>query len=204
MRDRGIILTGLALFLGLVTFPAWYNLARGATSRGPDIKLPATEKQCVAPTAYMRASHMDLLVDWREQVVREGNRTYRAPDGKVYTVSLTGTCMLKCHTVKEDFCDRCHNYAAVRSPYCWDCHVDPKLVKPLAHGSAAASEPRPSGSGSSTLAGPLAYARGSVSASEPRPSGSGSSTLAGPLAYARGSVSASEPRPSGSGSRSAP
>jgi hypothetical protein len=149
MRDRGIILTGLVVFLGLITFPAWYDLARGATSKGPQLVLPAAEKQCVAPTAWMRAWHMQLLVDWREQVVRQDNRTYRTSDGRVYEASLTGTCIMKCHTVKADFCDRCHNYAAVGSPYCWDCHVDPRLVKPLAHarGSAADSEPRPSGSG---------------------------------------------------------
>ena len=29
------------------------------------------------------------------------------------------------YTSTNDFCDRCHNYLAV-SPYCWDCHVDPK------------------------------------------------------------------------------
>jgi hypothetical protein len=153
VRDRGIILTGLVLFLGLITAPAWYNAARGATSKGPELKLPPGEKQCVAPTAWMRAWHMDLLVRWREQVVREGNRSYRAADGRLFNVSLTGTCIMKCHTVKADFCDRCHNYAAVQGPYCWDCHVDPRLVKPLApvRGSAGAGdaviEPLPLGSG---------------------------------------------------------
>jgi hypothetical protein len=145
MRDRGIILAGLLFFLGLITAPAWYNLARGATSKGPELKLPAGEKQCVASTAWMRAWHMDLLVSWREQVVREGNRSYRTPDGRLFNVSLTGTCLMRCHTVKTDFCDRCHNYAGVQGPYCWDCHVDPRLVKPLApaRASAADSEPRP-------------------------------------------------------------
>jgi hypothetical protein len=42
-------------------------------------------------------------------------------------MSLTGTCLTGCHTNKAEFCDRCHNYAAV-SVYCWDCHVDPKLA----------------------------------------------------------------------------
>lgn len=132
MRDQGIILTGLLLFLGLITTPAWYNLARSATSKGPELKLPAGEKQCVAPAGWMRASHMKLLVAWREQVVREGNRAYRAADGRVFNVSLTGTCIMKCHTVKADFCDRCHNYAAVQGPYCWDCHVDPALLRRVA------------------------------------------------------------------------
>jgi hypothetical protein len=130
MRDRALILTALVLFLALITFPAWYNLAAGKTSKGPDLRLPAQEKRCVAPVSYMRTSHMALLVDWRDEVVRNNVRTFRAFDGRTHTISLTGTC-LKCHDRKADFCDRCHNYAGLQGPYCWDCHIDPALVKPL-------------------------------------------------------------------------
>ena len=36
MRDRGVIYTGLLIFLGLMTFPVWHDLAAGTTSRrGP-------------------------------------------------------------------------------------------------------------------------------------------------------------------------
>lgn len=126
MRDREIIIGGLILFLGLITFPVWYNAAAGTTSKGPEPKLPAEEKNCVAPVAYMRISHMELLTTWRDEVVRQHNRKFVAFDGKTHTMSLTQTCM-KCHTSKADFCDRCHNYAGVK-PYCWDCHIDPKLV----------------------------------------------------------------------------
>ena len=128
MRDRGLILTGLLVFLVGITFPIWYDLTGGKTSRAPDLKRPAQEKVCVAPVSYMRTSHMALLVDWRDQVVRRNVRSFRSFDGKTYTMSLTGTC-LKCHDSKADFCDRCHNYAGVRTPYCWDCHVDPKLIQ---------------------------------------------------------------------------
>jgi hypothetical protein len=128
MRDRVLILTGLGLFLVLITFPIWYDLAGGKTSRAPDLKRPAIEKVCVAPTPYMRTSHMALLVDWREQVVRRNVRSFQSFDGKTYTMSLTGTCM-KCHDSKADFCDRCHNYAGVPTAYCWDCHVDPRLIQ---------------------------------------------------------------------------
>jgi hypothetical protein len=126
MRDRSWIFGGLAVFLALITFPIWYNLAARTTSKAPELKLPTQEKFCVAPTEYMRTSHMELLINWREEVVRNNVRTYTAFNGKTYKISLTGTC-LGCHTSKEEFCDRCHNYAAV-NPYCWDCHVDPKLV----------------------------------------------------------------------------
>jgi len=117
MRDRGVIYTALVLFLGLLTFPVWHNLSAHVTAKGPDVKLPGAEKKCVAPVEYMRTSHMNLLIAWRDQVVREGEPM----SGK----SLTPTCLEKCHGSKADFCDRCHNYAAV-TPSCWNCHEDRK------------------------------------------------------------------------------
>jgi hypothetical protein len=121
MRDRAQILTGLALFLALVTFPAWY----GRKSAPPKLRLPAQAKQCVAPVSYMKTSHMTLLLQWRDEAVRRGNRTYRSYDGKTYEISLSNTCLNQCHTSKAEFCDRCHTYAGVQQPYCFDCHNDP-------------------------------------------------------------------------------
>jgi hypothetical protein len=126
MRDRGLILGGLTLFVGLMTSPMWFNLAAGTSPKGPEPKLPTQEKHCVAPVEYMRTSHMNLLASWREEVVRGSGRTFVAFDGTTYTMSLTQTC-LKCHGSKADFCDRCHEYAGV-TPYCWDCHIDPKAI----------------------------------------------------------------------------
>jgi hypothetical protein len=123
MRDRGVIFTGLAVFLCAITFPAWWNVAHGKTSRGPDLRKPIGAN-CVLPTSQMRTSHMDLLMTWREAVVRTGTRSYHAFDGHNYRMSLTRTCLGECHTSKAEFCDRCHDYAAMQ-PYCWDCHVDP-------------------------------------------------------------------------------
>jgi hypothetical protein len=65
-----------------------------------------------------------MLNNWRDEVVREGNRLYVAADGKEYNMSLQNTCM-NCHSNKSKFCDECHNYVAVK-PYCWDCHIAPK------------------------------------------------------------------------------
>ncbi|MEW6016209.1 MAG: sulfate reduction electron transfer complex DsrMKJOP subunit DsrJ [Candidatus Zixiibacteriota bacterium] len=124
MYDAGKIITGLILFLVLFTTPIWVNLASGTSAERPDIKLPVDEKQCVAATEYMKASHMDLIYEWRDQVVREELRAYHSLSGKEYEMSLTKTC-LGCHSNKAEFCDRCHNYVAV-SPYCWDCHTEPK------------------------------------------------------------------------------
>ena len=127
MRDRVWIIAGLVLFLGAVTYPLWHGLGARAALRPPDLVLPAHEKQCVAPVSYMRTSHMKLLLDWRNSVVRENKLKYVAFNGRVYDMSLTGTC-LKCHE-KKVFCDRCHTYAVVNRHYCWECHIDPALTQ---------------------------------------------------------------------------
>jgi len=129
MRDRPWILLGLVLLLILFTWPFWYNTASAARPAAPTLAKPVKGPNCVAPLEYMRASHMELLVQWRDEVVRRGNRRFVAFDGKTYNMSLTKTC-LDCHANKAEFCDRCHTYAGV-SPYCWDCHVDPRQVRAL-------------------------------------------------------------------------
>lgn len=126
MRDRPVIYLGLAAFLVVATFPVWSNIASGTTTKGPVLPQPRA-KQCVAPTAYMKASHMDLLSEWRDEVVRSDSRDFVAFDGKVYKRSLSSTCLEQCHVSRTEFCDRCHTYAAV-SVTCWDCHVDTKQV----------------------------------------------------------------------------
>jgi hypothetical protein len=131
LHDHGIILAGIVVFLILATIPFWYG--RGKAVAPPDLRLdtPAIaklkEKHCVETTSFMRSNHMKLLNTWRDSVVREGNRFYRAADGKVYHASLTGTC-LECHSNKVQFCDRCHDYAGSK-PACWNCHIIPEEVR---------------------------------------------------------------------------
>jgi hypothetical protein len=123
MRDKKLIITGVIIFIIIVTFPFWYN--RGKAAPQPELELTAKAKAakvCVRTTDYMKAEHMQLLDVWRDAVVRRGDRVYASPDGKEYSMSLTNTC-LDCHSNKANFCDRCHDYASVR-PYCWDCHID--------------------------------------------------------------------------------
>ena len=127
MYDKGKIVTGIIVFLIIILCPLWYNAVTGKAGYVPELKVPTDAKQCVEDKAYMRASHMGLLNRWREVAVREGIRTYEAHDGKTYTISLTGTC-LGCHSDKAEFCDRCHEYAGVKSPNCWDCHNIPKAA----------------------------------------------------------------------------
>ncbi len=122
MRDTPLIIGGLAVFLAVLSLPAWYDRAHGAVTARPALAPPAGGKSCVAPVEFMRRSHMTLLVEWRESVVRTGDRSFVAYDGHRYAKSLTGTC-LGCHGRKAEFCDRCHQYEAV-SPNCWNCHLE--------------------------------------------------------------------------------
>ena len=129
MYDSGKILLGLLIFIGLFTFPIWYDLASGKAVNKPNVILPTNEdiKECVASTEYMRESHMDLLNEWRDLVVREEKRIYTSPSGKEFEMSLSNTCT-NCHSNKEQFCDRCHDYLGV-TPYCWNCHVEPPQME---------------------------------------------------------------------------
>ena len=127
--DSGKVTVGIVFFLVVVLSPIWYNAFTGKAGYVPELRLPAEEKQCVESAAFMRANHMELLNLWKEMVVRTGERTYKAGDGRTYTMSLAGTCM-KCHSNKDEFCDRCHSYADVQ-PQCWDCHVAPKVTAVL-------------------------------------------------------------------------
>jgi hypothetical protein len=125
--DGTKIIIGIIIFLLLITFPVWHNAMSGKTRYTPKPKIVTKEKQCIEQKQYMRDRHMDLLIDWRDTVVRNGIRTYVASNGKKYTMSLTATC-INCHSNKAEFCDQCHNYAGV-TPYCWDCHNYPKEAK---------------------------------------------------------------------------
>lgn len=126
MNEKKWIILGLVIFVGLFSFPLWYNLLLKPGTAAPAPELVLTEKaqaagQCVRSLDYIRTGHMQLLDLWRHSVVRNGQREYINPDGKTFTMSLSNTC-LDCHSNKTEFCDRCHNYASVR-PYCWDCHI---------------------------------------------------------------------------------
>lgn len=128
LYNGGLILTGLVIFLALVTLPVTANLAKGAYKE-PKLQMPAApnDKACIEDKETMRNTHMQILDEWRDAVVRDGKRTYTNKHGKQFSMSLQNTCM-KCHNNKEEFCDKCHAEAAV-TPYCWDCHIAPKGKK---------------------------------------------------------------------------
>ncbi len=129
----GKIFIGLAIFVAFAAFPFYYNIGKVNAKPDPKTDTPTIQegvakngkKQCVESKEFMRTEHMQLLNNWRDSVVRDGNRGYLGDDGTVrFNMSLQNSCM-KCHSSKKKFCDECHTYMAVK-PYCWDCHVAPK------------------------------------------------------------------------------
>jgi len=128
--SKGLPITVVIVFVVVMLAPVWMNLS------GEPVKKPVPEvteeqkakfgKECVRSPQWMRANHMQLLDEWRDEVVRESDRedVYK---NRHTDKSLTRTC-LKCHDNKTNFCDRCHTYASVK-PYCWTCHVVPKERK---------------------------------------------------------------------------
>jgi len=124
MYNGGKIITGLIIFVLLISAPFLLNV--GQANELPDISLDTpvinqlSEKQCVESVEFMRSQHPQLLNDWRDQVVREGESIYVSSSGKMYEMSLDNNC-LQCHSNQSQFCDACHTYTSVEL-YCWDCH----------------------------------------------------------------------------------
>lgn len=128
MYNGGKVLIGLLVFLVLISSPLWYNMAMDSSDYQVELEKAARGEDCVRDADWMSANHMDLLNEWRDQVVRDDERFETGPDGVQYERSLTLTC-LSCHENKDKFCDRCHDYVGVE-PYCWECHIVPKEVQP--------------------------------------------------------------------------
>jgi hypothetical protein len=122
MYDGKYVIPGLIVFVALMTFPIWKNM--GNAGPVPKPEKPKGVTKCIDSTQFMRTSHMKVLDEWRNQVLRDGNRTPIEVEGVEYDRSLMNGCM-KCHNEKKKFCDECHTYASVK-PYCWDCHFVPK------------------------------------------------------------------------------
>ena len=121
MNEKILIFSGLVVFLLGATFPFWQSID---PEDFPKVAMETKGEQCVAPAEYMRKNHMMLLNNWKDSVVRDGERFHIMPDGNRVEKSLTKTC-LGCHVSKKQFCEECHTYASVK-PYCWECHVVPK------------------------------------------------------------------------------
>ena len=125
MNDKARVIIIIVVFVALAAFPFWYALGAGDPADQPVLEMPENATQCVEDKTYMTANHMNLLNQWRDAVIRDGEKTYISnATGEQHSMSLTGTC-LGCHINRDAFCTRCHDYANVE-PTCWDCHVESK------------------------------------------------------------------------------
>ena len=130
--NKNTIIAGLAIFVIAVLYPLWFNMVT-VTQAAPEPELSAkakAAKKCVLDKYDMRANHMSLLDEWRDSVVRDADRMYKGTNGKSFNMSLStgeNSC-LGCHEDKAKFCDSCHTYASV-TPYCWECHTNPKEIE---------------------------------------------------------------------------
>lgn len=126
MYNAKAVIAGIIVFAGIFSAPFWVNINGTRDYKRPELVLPKTpnEKECVESAEFMRANHMTLLNEWRDEALRNENRVYVASNGKKWTISLQNTC-LKCHENYAEFCDKCHVTNNV-DPYCWTCHILPK------------------------------------------------------------------------------
>lgn len=76
MYDGGKIITGLVIALVILTFPVWWNLG-SAMPPAPDPVLAPNAKaagKCILPKDQMKTTHMQILDNWRNAVVRDSER----------------------------------------------------------------------------------------------------------------------------------
>jgi hypothetical protein len=119
-RKLLLIITVTAIFLFAVLNV--FRKGEAVSSPSPIHQVSAIDStKCIAPAAFMRANHMQVLYEWRNSSVRTGNRVYVATNGSKFEKSLN-TC-LGCHSNKL-FCFSCHSYANIK-PKCWNCHLSP-------------------------------------------------------------------------------
>lgn len=123
MYNAKAVIIGIVIFVAIFSSPFWTSwIGQDYTKTG--VVLPAGEKECIEDTEFMRAQHMRLLDEWRDQALRAENRVYEsALNGKKWVISLQNTC-LKCHSNYAEFCEKCHVANSVY-PYCWTCHIIP-------------------------------------------------------------------------------
>ncbi|MFH1563874.1 MAG: sulfur reduction protein DsrJ [Nitrospirota bacterium] len=114
MIKKLLAIIGVIIFLIILISPVLLNALRqgglGKEVPKPEIVIHKPGK-CVEDTDYMRANHMDMLKKEREKAVRCGKRN---------TAHSLVNCRT-CHTNREEFCNRCHNYVGVK-PECFECH----------------------------------------------------------------------------------
>jgi hypothetical protein len=122
MYSKKFVIPGIILLLIIIFSPYWYNASTiGLGVAVPELQKPEGEN-CVEDKEWMRVNHMELLKDWRDDVVRKGDRTQYNGFNKTFEDCFN------CHRSYEEFCMKCHGYLGV-TPGCVQCHIYPELVE---------------------------------------------------------------------------
>ena len=74
MYNAKAVILGILVFAVLFSTPFWANFGGTKDYKRPAIVLPQNEKECVEPVEFMRAEHMYLLNEWRDQALRYENQ----------------------------------------------------------------------------------------------------------------------------------
>jgi len=124
-RQLPKLLLTSALLLWSITGLAASDFSGPDRDSGGNIVPTPKGESCVAPTADIRANHMDYLKHKRNETMRKGIRTEKnslvecinchvtpGEDGKVARISD-----------EKHFCSSCHRSASVTLD-CFECHAD--------------------------------------------------------------------------------
>ena len=77
MYNKGKIIIGIVIFVVFFTSPFLYGLVKSGPP--PEVELTPKAKEakvCVEVKEYMVESHMQMLNDWRDEAIRNGQRVY--------------------------------------------------------------------------------------------------------------------------------
>lgn len=125
---RSVVLAAVAP-LALMVVPALVSATGTLFAADPEefLELPADQDACVRDTEYMRFHHMDLLLEIRDEVQRDGKRRGEIGFSDCYPPEGQAECHLcmDCHDNRIAFCNRCHDAVDLR-PDCFGCHYYPE------------------------------------------------------------------------------
>ena len=94
MYDGKYIIPGLIVFVALMTFPIWKNM--GNAGPVPKPEKPKGVTKCVESVQFMRTSHMKVLNDWRDEVLRDAvRRLNKGVDSREVIEYATASLMKK-------------------------------------------------------------------------------------------------------------
>lgn len=125
LRKNGRSL-GVIVPLLLIVLPFVYSVADALFAEEPEVVIEVPEGECVRDTEYMRYHHMNLLLEIRDEVQRDGARKRAVGMSVCYPEEGETECHIcrDCHANRAQFCNQCHN-AVNLTPDCFGCHYYP-------------------------------------------------------------------------------